>query len=100
MPHGFTVEMDPIAGQSATLQQPRQQDFLEGGRFQDGEDAVEGVMGGDAVRQLQESAKESAVLAGPVRDLDEVIAAGQDTTETQHDDVFQAVFEILALPPG
>jgi hypothetical protein len=64
------------------------------------EQARPGVVGGDAVGQRQEGAQERLVMGGPVGDLHEVVAVGQDATEAAEEHIDEAVLEVTALASG
>jgi hypothetical protein len=65
-----------------------------------GKDACEGVVGGDAIRQFQEGAKEVFVQTCPGSHLHEIIAAGEDAAKAKYKDVLELMLEVLALPTG
>jgi len=98
-PHGLAVDGDELARVAASPLEPGDEDGLEGVGVDGGEDAVEGVVGGDAVGQLQEGAEEVLVEFGPVGDLEEVVAAGEGAAEAEDEDILEPVLEVGALPP-
>jgi hypothetical protein len=91
--------MDKFSWQAAPFLEPGQQDALQSARLNHSEDAREGIMRGDAIGQCQEGAEEVEVVLCEGGNLNEVIAAGQGSTEAEEDDIEELVSEVLALPP-
>jgi hypothetical protein len=92
--------MDRVACQGPPLLQLGDERALQGGGLDGGEDTTEGVMGRDAVGQLQKHPQGVMVVSRPVGDLDEVFAIRQHAAEADQKDIDEEMFEVASLPTG
>ncbi|MBL8799001.1 MAG: hypothetical protein JNM56_34265 [Planctomycetia bacterium] len=72
--------------------------LLKGGRVEEGEDAPQGVMGGDAMGQSQEGLQPVELAVAILFDLDPGIGPGDDRTDGQAQDVPEIV--VAAMFPA
>src|ERR1043165_8322336 len=66
---------------------PVEEALAEGGGVQAGEDPAEGVVGGDAVGQFQESLEPGELVVAVLLDIDPGVGAGDDGTDGEGDDI-------------
>ena len=71
----------------------------QGVRVEPGEDAAEGVVGGDAVGQVEEAAEEVELGPAVALDLGPAVGPGQGAAQGQDDDIQQGVMS-AALDAG
>src|SRR5262249_61011603 len=100
--HGLAVDGDVAEAQlAADGVDPAREAVLEGAGRQCGEDAVEGVVGGDAVGQTQAEGTQPRLLgAAELGDVVPGVAAGQHGGQGDDQDVLQQVVVSEGGVPG
>ena len=89
---GLAVDGDEPAAAGADYgAHPAHEALLEGGGVEGGEDAAEGVVGGDAVGQVQEGLQPAPLVQAVGFHVGPGVGARDDRAESQGDEVEQAV---------
>src|SRR5579875_3343563 len=92
MTQGFAIDGDvPYTQDGADLVQPAEQGGLQGLGLETVEDTLEGVMGGEAIGQLQEALQPVQAFASEGFDVGPGVGAGDDGADGDGEDVAQQV---------